>query len=109
MTHDVKPSSRVRIGEDGSLTLVKAREEEEGFYTCFVSNGVGDGLRKTVKVEVLVPPQASEEFKVISQKKGTSVELYCNVTGDLPLQIGWTKDFEEMKTLPNDRLVQSGN
>lgn len=45
-------SSHWRTGEDGSLTTSGVRKEDEGFYSCEVANGVGEGLRKTVRIEV---------------------------------------------------------
>lgn len=45
-------STHWRTGEDGSLSTSGVKKEDEGFYSCEVANGVGEGLRKTVRIEV---------------------------------------------------------
>lgn len=49
----IHSDGRLRISEDGqSLKVPEAKKEDEGFYECHVTNGIGDPLRKSVRVEV---------------------------------------------------------
>ncbi|GFY78786.1 down syndrome cell adhesion molecule, partial [Trichonephila inaurata madagascariensis] len=49
----VHSDGRLRISDDGqSLKIPEAKKEDEGFYECHVTNGIGDQLRKSIRVEV---------------------------------------------------------
>ena len=64
----VQSDGRLRISEDGQVLKVpEARKEDEGFYECHVTNGIGDPLRKSVRVEV------QGEFYIILQIRGVFV------------------------------------
>lgn len=76
----------------GTLTTSSVKKDDEGFYTCEVGNGVGENLSKTVRVEVQVPPKVTVESIQKMVKNGEDSVLVCNITGDKPLNIHWTKD-----------------
>ncbi|XP_035208117.1 Down syndrome cell adhesion molecule-like protein Dscam2 isoform X2 [Stegodyphus dumicola] len=93
-----------RTGEDGSLTTSSAKKEDEGFYSCEVANGVGEGLRKTVRIEVQVPPSVTVMEAEKTVKKGDSTTLRCDVTGDIPLTITWGKANKNLPLISEDRI-----
>ncbi|XP_067139876.1 cell adhesion molecule DSCAML1-like [Centruroides vittatus] len=84
--------SHWKIIDSGTITSVTAKKEDEGFYTCEVGNGVGENLSKTVRVEVQVPPTVNVESVQKTVRNGEDSILVCNITGDKPLNIYWTKD-----------------
>jgi hypothetical protein len=43
---------QMRLLSNGSLIISHAREEDEGFYMCQASNGIGAALRKVVQLRV---------------------------------------------------------
>ncbi|GBM09150.1 Down syndrome cell adhesion molecule-like protein Dscam2 [Araneus ventricosus] len=93
-----------RTGEDGSLTTSAVKKEDEGFYSCEVANGVGEGLRKTVRIEVQVPPSVSVSESERTVRKGDSVNLRCDVSGDIPLTINWAKANRNLPLISEDRI-----
>ncbi|KAG8178977.1 hypothetical protein JTE90_012490 [Oedothorax gibbosus] len=93
-----------RTGEDGSLSTSAVKKEDEGFYSCEVANGVGEGLRKTVRIEVQVPPAVSVTEAERIAKKGESITLRCDVTGDVPLTISWGKANRNLPLISEDRI-----
>ncbi|XP_054710228.1 cell adhesion molecule Dscam2-like [Uloborus diversus] len=93
-----------RMGEDGSLTTSSVRKEDEGFYSCEVANGVGEGLRKTVRIEVQVPPSVTVSESEKTVKKGEPTTLRCDVTGDNPLTISWGKANRNLPLVNEDRI-----
>lgn len=93
-----------RTGEDGSLTTSGVKKEDEGFYSCEVANGVGEGLRKTVRIEVQVPPSVTVSESEKTVKKGDSTSLRCDVTGDIPLTITWGKANRNLPLISEDRI-----
>ncbi|GIY23937.1 titin [Caerostris extrusa] len=47
------------LGRRPELKIPEAKKEDEGFYECHVTNGIGDQLRKSIRVEVQVPPKVA--------------------------------------------------
>lgn len=61
----IHSDGRLRISEDGqSVKIPEARKEDEGFFECHVTNGIGDPLRKSIRVEVQgeEPKHSSDTF-----------------------------------------------
>ncbi|GFV44139.1 down syndrome cell adhesion molecule homolog [Trichonephila clavipes] len=42
----------IRLESNGSLTIINVQNEDSGYYECQVSNGIGEGLKKTVSVSI---------------------------------------------------------
>lgn len=51
---------------------------------------------------ILVPVKFAEKYSVVKVKNGESVRLLCNATGDLPLEIQWTKGNMKLDKLGNN-------
>jgi hypothetical protein len=52
---DFKPivsGPHLQVHENGSLSLLDARESDSGYYLCQATNGIGQGLSKVVKISV---------------------------------------------------------
>lgn len=45
-------SQRLRVMENGSLVIARAAEENEGYFLCQASNGIGAGLSKVIHLNV---------------------------------------------------------
>nr|XP_042909242.1 Down syndrome cell adhesion molecule-like protein Dscam2 [Parasteatoda tepidariorum] len=93
-----------RIGDDGSLSKSTIQKGDEGFYSCEVTNGVGEGLRKTIRIEVQVPPTVIMSEHEKSVTKGDPVILRCDITGDMPLTIHWGKVHRNLPLITEDRI-----
>ncbi|XP_054710227.1 cell adhesion molecule Dscam2-like [Uloborus diversus] len=94
----VHSDGRVRISDDGqSLRIPEARKEDEGFYECHVTNGIGDQLRKSIRVEVQVPPKVASGPGTLVVERNKDVTIQCNMTGDSPLNIMWEKNGKSLE------------
>lgn len=45
-------SPHLQVFENGSLTILDARDSDLGHYMCQANNGVGLGLSKVIKVTI---------------------------------------------------------
>ncbi|PSN53675.1 Down syndrome cell adhesion molecule-like protein Dscam2 [Blattella germanica] len=81
-----------RLLPNGSLLIEAVSQEDEGYYMCEASNGIGVGLSAVVQLTV----QAPVHFKVRSRKvlvrRGSSALLRCQALGDMPISLSWRKE-----------------
>ncbi|NWV42606.1 HMCN1 protein, partial [Grantiella picta] len=101
-------SARILSG-GRTLRLSPVGVEDEGHYTCVVTNAAGE-VRKDFHLSVLVPPgivgeNTLEEVKV-REKHG--VTLRCEVTGNPVPQVMWLKDGQVLAEAGDPRIVSSG-
>lgn len=94
------PINHLQQVVNGTLTILKVRKTyDAGKYTCSVENSAGQGMDRSVFVNVLEPP-IIDPFSIPAKKQGDRVTLSCVVSsGDLPIHINWTKDG---KDIPHD-------
>ncbi|KAF7493498.1 Down syndrome cell adhesion molecule -like protein [Sarcoptes scabiei] len=85
--------------ESEYLDVDKYRTANIDSYECVADNGVGEPLRKAVKVSFMVPVKFNEKFFSLKTKRGESARLECNATGDQPLSIQWTKNNVKLEKL----------
>ncbi|XP_023228378.1 Down syndrome cell adhesion molecule-like protein 1 homolog isoform X2 [Centruroides sculpturatus] len=96
-----------KIINTGTLSTSAAKKEDEGFYTCEISNGIGKNLTKTVRVEVQVPPFVKLDSTQKVARNGDNSELICNITGDKPLNIYWSKDGNKLADNQRIQIVET--
>ncbi|XP_055946697.1 cell adhesion molecule DSCAM-like isoform X7 [Argiope bruennichi] len=94
----VTDNSRWRVMENGSLLFKKIDKGDEGVYTCEVSNGVGETIRKSARLDVKAPPRISSAYRIKSARKAESATLVCEAEGDQPLMTSWAKNGIGMQT-----------
>ena len=46
----ITPSGHFNTSVDGQITIINVTDEDNGTYTCIVSNGIGSGLYQTVQL-----------------------------------------------------------
>lgn len=102
----IQADGRLRITEDGQIKIPEARKEDEGFYECHVANGVGDELRKTVRIEVQVPPKVSPGVGTLKVERGKDITVQCNMTGDPPLTVMWEKNGKPLESRKSKLHIQ---
>ncbi len=51
----------------------------------------------------LVPAKFDEKYSVVEVKKGESSRLRCNVSGDQPIKLEWTKDGHQMDKIGGEK------
>ncbi|GBM67179.1 Down syndrome cell adhesion molecule [Araneus ventricosus] len=84
---------RHRTMLNGSMILIDVHSDDGGEYECSASNGIGESIRKTVTVIVHVPPQFHESYHLQKARSGHSAVLRCDVTGDSPIKVKWSKEY----------------
>ncbi|XP_065347787.1 cell adhesion molecule Dscam2-like isoform X4 [Cloeon dipterum] len=82
-------SQRLRVMENGSLVIARAMEENEGYFLCQASNGIGAGLSKVIHLNVYAAPRFKTQSKSETVRKGATVHLKCDAEGDNPMDIVW--------------------
>ncbi|KAK9737087.1 Laminin EGF domain [Popillia japonica] len=90
------------VSVNGVLTLRDARPEDSGVYMCIVTIASGQSGNKTASVSIYDPyPDASGVPTVRVTPKnqtvgqGSTVEIYCDVTGTPPPTVKWTRVRED--------------
>lgn len=62
------------------------------------SNGVGTAVSSVTKLQVNLPVHFIKSFDLIKGLKGSPIVLTCDVLGDTPIQISWSKDAVLIKS-----------
>ncbi|XP_055939184.1 cell adhesion molecule DSCAM-like isoform X7 [Argiope bruennichi] len=97
-------NENILIHSNGTLEISQINKENEGYYQCSISNGVGTELKKDVNIKVIVPARFEEKFTMKNVRRGETATLKCEAVGDKPLSITWTKDKAEIDFKKHTRL-----
>ncbi|XP_076318854.1 cell adhesion molecule Dscam1-like isoform X5 [Tachypleus tridentatus] len=92
-----------RSESDETLSFEGVTQNDAGLYTCQVTNGIGEGLRKTVRLSIRVPARFEEKFDVKRIHRGDSAKLECDARGDNPMTITWNKDNIRLSRVDTSR------
>ncbi|RWS11068.1 cell adhesion molecule-like protein, partial [Dinothrombium tinctorium] len=82
----------IHILENGSLLINQVEHSDRGHYMCQASNTINPSLSKVIALKVNSPPRFTEKFVSKVVRKGNSLHLYCNATGNTPISYIWKKD-----------------
>ncbi|CAM1309780.1 Uncharacterised protein at_DN1445 [Pycnogonum litorale] len=96
-----KNSTEIHILENGSIVIVSFKKENEGLYTCTVSNGIKPDLIRKVHIKIQGAPRISPKENRIQLKFGSQARLECQGKGKGPFKVSWRKFNQLLKT--NDR------
>ncbi|KAG8238283.1 hypothetical protein J437_LFUL018191, partial [Ladona fulva] len=85
---------RQEVAPNGTLIIRKVdSNSDKGTYACVARNKQGHSDRKTVEIDVKVPPKIEPFSFPENIQAGSRVHVTCVVSeGDSPLRIEWTKD-----------------
>ena len=100
---DIVSSYRQRVYNNGSLIIDQVDQVDAGAFMCEVTNGIGTGLSKVVRVKVNVPPYFKQRAFTYLSQVGSKAELKCIVNGDQPMVVGWRKDTEIIDLVNDSR------
>ncbi|XP_022235304.1 Down syndrome cell adhesion molecule-like protein Dscam2, partial [Limulus polyphemus] len=101
----VVSNSRVHVMENGSLVVLEAQKEDEGYYLCQASNGVGSDLSKLIHLSIHVSAHFQNSFQSLQSKKGEEAEIECEAYGEHPITISWFKDKQPISTRRDRRYT----
>lgn len=74
------------------------------------NNGVGNAISARTHVQVNTAAHFVKNFETQNAKQGHRVELSCDVQGDPPISVIWTKDREPIKAtkyIQEERITES--
>lgn len=97
-------SRRYIIFENGTLLLPHMGKSDEGDYTCYAKNRLGeDAMKVSVQVVQNSPQIISKDQMFLSFPLGQSAHLKCDASGDPPPTIIWISPNNEIITLSSAR------
>ncbi|XP_069163060.1 hemicentin-1 isoform X2 [Procambarus clarkii] len=104
-------TSSYEMSADGSrLTLPTVMKDDEGLYTCEVTNEAGL-TKRTFRIDALVPPDIGneEDVKVYEAAVGEPVVFECDATGDPPPEVNWYRGSSPVKPSAHLQLLEKNH
>lgn len=97
----VQSSDRITQGNYGKSLVIKVVDfEDEGTYTCEVSNGVGEAKSYSINLKVLAVPYFTREPERINAAEDETVEFYCEAGGVPEPEIKWIHNGKPITMAP---------
>ncbi|RWS09901.1 Down syndrome cell adhesion molecule-like protein Dscam2, partial [Dinothrombium tinctorium] len=96
-------SNGIHIMSNGSLLFEALKDEDEAFYLCSATNGIGVGLSKTIFLNVNKPPKLDSKYQKIAVKVNESALLECRAKGDFPIVFIWLKDGHKVSLTQSNK------
>ncbi|XP_076325922.1 cell adhesion molecule Dscam1-like isoform X2 [Tachypleus tridentatus] len=98
-------TSRLHVMENGSLVVLEAQKEDEGYYLCQASNGVGSDVSKLIHLSIHVAAYFQNSFQTLQNKKGEEAQMTCEAYGEHPIRISWFKDKQPISHTRDPRYT----
>lgn len=101
----IQPSERISQGNYGKSLVIKAVDfNDNGTYTCEVSNGVGTAKTYSISLRVLAVPYFTVEPEIQTAAEGETVEFNCEASGVPEPEIKWIHNGKPIaESPPNPR------
>ncbi|XP_053361152.1 matrix-remodeling-associated protein 5 [Clarias gariepinus] len=104
-------SRRYIIFDNGTLLLPQMGKSDEGDYTCYAKNTLGeDAMKVSVQVVQDSPRISSKDQMSLHFLLGQSAQLKCDATGEPPPTIIWISPNNEMISFSSvkHQILQDG-
>ncbi|CAL8129113.1 unnamed protein product [Orchesella dallaii] len=88
----IKTNDKFQLLQDGSLKIFRVEEADASTYICEARNGVGNGISKSIRLDVIIPAKISAVTTSLVVAEGLGTTLKCEIRGDSPIQVSWKKD-----------------
>ncbi|XP_060537044.1 neuroglian isoform X2 [Cylas formicarius] len=99
----LQSSDRVTQGNYGKSLIIKVVDfEDEGAYTCEVSNGVGDAKSYSINLKVLAVPYFTAEPQVVNAAEDETAEFECKASGVPEPEIKWIHNGKPISEAPQN-------
>ncbi|CAL8129109.1 unnamed protein product [Orchesella dallaii] len=107
--HKIISNDKFHLLQDGSLKILGVDETDVATYICEASNGVGIGISKSIRLDVIIPAKISALMTSLVVAEGLGTTLKCEIRGDSPIQVSWKKDsiFIESEQSPSRSAASS--
>ncbi|KAG7203224.1 hypothetical protein KM043_010327 [Ampulex compressa] len=103
---EIKPNDRIMQGNYGKSLLIKhVNFEDEGAYTCEVSNGVGSAISHSIQLQVMAVPFFIVEPEIINAAEDETVEFKCQAGGVPVPDIKWIHNGKPLSDEVLDKRV----
>lgn len=97
----LKPSDRITQGNYGKSLIIKSVDfDDEGTYTCDVSNGVGSAQSYSINLKLLAVPYFTEEPEIVNAAEGETVSFRCAASGVPKPEIKWIHNGKPIAEAP---------
>nr|CAD7257229.1 unnamed protein product [Timema shepardi] len=97
----IHSSDRTSQGNYGKSLLIKHVDfEDQGSYTCEVSNGVGSAQSYSINLKVNAAPYFTLEPEIINAAEDETVEFRCEASGEPKPQIKWIRNGVPIEEAP---------
>lgn len=99
----VQSSDRITQGNYGKSLVIKVVDfEDEGEYTCEVSNGVGEAKYYSISLKVLAVPYFIKEPDRINAAEDETIEFDCEAGGVPEPEIKWIHNGKPIAKAPEN-------
>ncbi|CAH1103068.1 unnamed protein product [Psylliodes chrysocephalus] len=107
----VQSSDRITQGNYGKSLIIKVVDfDDEGAYTCEVSNGVGEAKSYSINLKVLAVPYFIKEPERVNAAEDETIEFHCVAGGVPEPQIKWVHNGKPIEESPyNPRRMVDNN
>lgn len=96
-------SDRITQGNYGKSLIIKVVDfEDEGAYTCEVSNGVGEAKSYSINLRVLAVPYFIKEPERANKAEDETVEFICEAGGFPEPEIKWIHNGKPLSEAPSN-------
>ncbi|GAB6026606.1 Down syndrome cell adhesion molecule-like protein 1 [Chamberlinius hualienensis] len=99
--------TRTSLFINGSLYINNAQSEDEGYYFCLTTNGIGPGLNKMIYINIKSPAKFDVHYRQEVARKGKEVNLACKAQGEPPLFFTWEKEENDVTLFPHRYKVNN--
>ncbi|XP_063051892.1 hemicentin-1-like [Engraulis encrasicolus] len=88
-------SIHYRLLPSGSLVLLAASEEDDGYFECVAENPAGEE-RRLIQVTLQVPPTIEDDVTMVTAVKMSPVTLPCHSAGRPQPLVTWSKNGAQL-------------
>uniref|UniRef100_A0A8D8XH54 Neuroglian n=2 Tax=Cacopsylla melanoneura TaxID=428564 RepID=A0A8D8XH54_9HEMI len=97
----INPSDRISQGNYGKSLIIKHVDfDDQGKYTCDVSNGVGEARSYSIDVNVMAAPYFTVEPEIYNKAEEETVTFRCEAEGLPKPEIKWVHNGKPINQAP---------
>ncbi|XP_060573508.1 roundabout homolog 1-like isoform X3 [Ruditapes philippinarum] len=105
----VQTDDRIHITEEGNLEIDSVEKQDIGEFMCLAINTGGERQSRPAQLRVLDVPVFHKLPKNVDVEEGADAQFFCDVTGDPPIKVTWSKhdgaiSFGRARVLPDHTL-----
>ncbi|KAM3958602.1 neuroglian-like [Aphomia sociella] len=107
-SHILSSQSITQDNYGKTLVIKSPRYEDQGTYTCEVSNGVGSAQSYSIQLNIEAAPFFTVEPEIQNKAEGETAEIRCEADGTPSPQITWIHNGAPIEQAPPNPRRQVG-